>query len=717
MVLEGETGTGKTSLLRYYAASWANDKVSGIPALDCLQYVLFLDLTQTARETYTATQVIQELLGEVSSNWSSGDIFKELARARGGVLFMIDAFDERYDAYQNAFLELLKKCPKASFLVVTRPHRTQFILRICEEPVRVLTAHGFGRKEAVEYATKLLNLHDKEEDVQEFIKTVSPYQELLTNPQLLCWSCWFWLENGKQYFTTRGKVFTSITDFLLRKLCYINSKRIMSGELPSEGQKWQNHVAQLAFAQATRQQISLPQTSQEIKKLETLAKELKLEAHEALSTLMQCDSSMTSTGERLVFQFVHESHFCYLAARHVLTVIIPNTKQPLSHIIRQIELKRRKRILLFLVSLLYDDPGNVPQRTVSGVINVAKQYVTFYDIRCFLDLVEESGHNPVLSAKLSECMPEMPGDISSQQPIPNSIEKKLKASGILWLRPKELQREKALFLLLKHSLPARLWLRLCDGPRNDHRSPVSGHKEVEGNPESALNMLYKIYQRRILLELIVSDCTISVSPTLPDHLWWLSLQRCKINRQIPMPKGLLKLTLCNCDNIDKLDMKGCDQMKVLYISVCKMKNALQLPPCLIKLTLVHCNQTNKLSLPSTLEEFVVVDFKLPTLPRGLKKLMIRFPDSAALNIDRLTHYSVCHNLVTEIRETVETMSSLEYLSITNLILCLSDLEELKSELQQKCPKCHILVENRNAFYDGWSTIKASMNSFCIPTVA
>lgn len=600
VVLQGETGTGKTSLLRYFAASWANDKVSSIPALDCLQYVLFLDLTSAARATYNATQVIQELLGEVFSNWTSKEIFKELARAKDGVLFMIDAFDERNDAYQKAFVELLKKCPEASFLVVTRPHRTQFILRIFEEPVRVFTTHGFGRREAVEYATKLLKINDKEDDVQEFIKTVSPYQELLTNPQLLCWSCWFWLENGKQHFTTRGKVFKSITDFLLRKLCYIHNMRILSGEVPSEGQKWQSHVAQLAFTQATREQTSLPQTSPEIKNLEQLAEELKLNGHEALSTLMQCDSSMTSTGERLVFQFVHESHFCYLAAHHILTDIIPNIKQPLSNILRQIEPERRKRILLFLVSLLYDDPGNVPERTVSGVISVAKEYVTFYNIRFFLDLVEESGYNPILSAKLSECIPEKLGELTLQQPPPNFIETNIKVNGILWLRPKELQREKALSLLLKHSLPARLWLRLCDGPHNDHFSPVSGHKAMEGNLESALNMLHTVYQRRTLLELVVSDCTISISPTWPDRLWWLSLHRCNIDRHLPIPKGLLVLKLRNCNNIDKLDMKGCDQMKVLDIRECKMANALQLPPCLEKL--VRCNQTDMLNLPFTLEE-------------------------------------------------------------------------------------------------------------------
>ncbi|KAK3877578.1 hypothetical protein Pcinc_017707, partial [Petrolisthes cinctipes] len=106
--------------------------------------------------------VLEAATRRVSQTGVQKPYSKDLARAGADVLFMIDAYDERYMAYQDAFKELLRKCPEATFLVVTRPHRTQFILRACEEPVRVLTAHGFGRQEAVEYATKLLKMHDKE---------------------------------------------------------------------------------------------------------------------------------------------------------------------------------------------------------------------------------------------------------------------------------------------------------------------------------------------------------------------------------------------------------------------------------------------------------------------------------------------------------------------------------------------------------------------------
>ncbi|KAK4311044.1 hypothetical protein Pmani_017423 [Petrolisthes manimaculis] len=714
VVLEGETGTGKTSLLRYYAASWANDTHSNIPVVDCLQYVLLTDLTAAAKGAYSANDVIRELLPDVFSNWGSEPIFKELAKAGADVLFMIDAYDERYMAYQDAFKELLRKCPEATFLVVTRPHRTQFILRACEEPVRVLTAHGFGRREAVEYATKLLKMHHKEADLEDFINTVSPYQELLTNPQLLCWSCWFWLENGKQHFTTRGKVFATITDFLLRKLCYINNERILSGDLPSSGQKWQSLVAELAFTQAKQEQTSLLQTSPEIKRLEQAAKQLKLPPHEALSTLMQCDSSMTSTGEQLIFQFVHESHFCYLAARHLHSITLPNIKLAVSILLKHVKPERCKRILLFLVSLLYSDPSNVPERIVNSIIILARQFVTFCDIRYFLDVVEESGYDPHLCSKLGENIPKKEGEMAGQQLQKTTVGEQQKFTGLLWLRPKELQREKALLPLLKQARPARLWLRLCHGPHNDDLNPVSGHKAAESNLESALKILSNAYKRRNLPGLIVSDCTDFSPSAWPECIWWLSLERCSIHRQIPMPGSLMKLKLQYCSNIGNIQMGGCHRMKNLEIKYCKMTNAPQLPPCLQRLSIIRCDQIDKLSLPSTLKSLTVYDFQLPALPRGLRKLTIRLADMKG---DSYTIQLICQSLIMKVKEALDKVSSLQNLSITNLILCHSDLLRLKAELQLMCPKCQIFVRNRDAFYDGWGSISASMDTFLLPSVA
>ncbi|KAK3877579.1 hypothetical protein Pcinc_017708 [Petrolisthes cinctipes] len=130
---------------------------------------------------------------------------------------------------------------------------------------------------------------------------------------------------------------------------------------------------------------------------------------------------------------------------------------------------------------------------VNGVIILARQFVTFCNIRYFLDVVEESGYDPHLCSKLGEYIPKKEGEMAGQQLQKTTVGEQQKFTGLLWLRPKELQREKALLPLLKQARPARVWLRLCHG----HIMTIltlSGHKAAESNLESGIEYIVKSLQ-------------------------------------------------------------------------------------------------------------------------------------------------------------------------------------------------------------------------------
>ncbi|XP_047471652.1 NACHT, LRR and PYD domains-containing protein 3-like isoform X2 [Penaeus chinensis] len=343
MVLQGESGTGKTSLLRYFASAWKGEQPCPVSTLNNIDYLMFLDCNAVSNTTFTTSDIIKAIFPVTSSSTDIGSIVEILRQATGRVMFLIDSFDERLDAFQKCFKELQIKFPKAIFLVTTRPHLTPAISNLCDDVPRVFTAHGFNWSSAKACVSKLLLVENKPENPDKLLKILSPHQELVKIPQLLCWCTWLWIEQGNTIFSTRGKIFYSLTDFMIRKLCHISNMRIIAEELPKEGQQWLSVVAEFAYNQAKKGLGSLSKTSEEIKCLEAIAKDLKLKPLEALSSLMQCDSFMSAQGEHVNFQFIHTSHANFLIAYHVFERL-RNDKITITSLIKDLQMDREDHL-------------------------------------------------------------------------------------------------------------------------------------------------------------------------------------------------------------------------------------------------------------------------------------------------------------------------------------------------------------------------------------
>ncbi|KAK8738514.1 hypothetical protein OTU49_003915 [Cherax quadricarinatus] len=685
IILQGETGIGKTSLLRHYAASWAANTHTNIPGLTRVEYLVFLDCTAVAKRTFTLSDIIQEILPNTYNISKPSIILKKLSEAQDKVMFLIDAFDERLEAFMNAFKDLQKKCSKALFVVTTRPHCTVSVTKLCEEKPVVVTAHGFSRSSAFDFATKLFKAQGKD-DVKEFFNAVSPYEELIAIPQLLCWSSLFWMKEGNDFFLTRGKVFASITDFLLRKLCHINGKRIIAGALPKEGQRWLSVVARVAFTQAKNNHTSLSESSSDIQKLIESAKQLKFRPFEALSSLMQCDSYMTEKGEYNVFQFVHNSHANFLAAYNISETLRNSRTGTLTSLFQDFQEDRKKSIILFLASLLFNRDENVHTLMIKDIAKLSQAYVNFYDINFLLELIEESSYNTALIKALAKEMFGDPSVTSTGLPTASSTTAKYLFNGQLWLRPKELRHTKALRLFLSQAKPQRLLLRLCEGPHADKEIPVRGHQVLEGDAVAAMNLVNKAYGDAALPDLRVTDVTISSSLSWPKNLWWLSLDRCHIKYTFHLPSRLKKLTMTECTGLE-------------YIIFPSSLKSVKLQSMILE----------KQTLPSTIETIVLGECKfknLAFLPLNVKKLKVNdcvvqenlnfsiLPKEAPkINISRYFKIGSSTEIILAVAQVVSSLRHLQSLSITDDDLSPEAFINFFFDYHEKRPRARLGVES------------------------
>ncbi|XP_071532983.1 uncharacterized protein [Panulirus ornatus] len=326
IVVEGETGSGKTSLCRYLMNSWLTDP-STVQHLRKYQLVVMYDCGRI--NTCDVHDLLcTKILPTATSSCSGGDLRKILERLK--VLWLMDGLEEAAREGQVFLRELLQTQPSShTILVASR-----------REQSALLTSSAFPKKNYLKVS--LVGLNDEEREmflrnkmrdratnnteksIEKFIVSMRgsnpDLQNYLRNPLWLMLTAKLWCEEPiKSYpessLKSLTKLYMAMKDSSTKQLVQRAKERTATYEDAQQMiDKWFRYFCKAAFESVKENSIL---------KLDTRREQLlrkKVDAWIAslcLSTFLEFRPSPDDTSGKGCYVFSHYSQQCFYAALYL----------------------------------------------------------------------------------------------------------------------------------------------------------------------------------------------------------------------------------------------------------------------------------------------------------------------------------------------------------------------------------------------------------------
>jgi len=174
ILIEGQPGIGKTTLVKEICSEWANGKL-----LRSEKLVLLLLLRGPNVQKITTVQQVIEYFTEFKAK----DIYTNILETNGaGITLIIDGFDELSGRLQTKsfFTDLVEKkvLPKARILVTSRPTASTCFYHTIDRRIEIL---GFDQASRLEYANDAL------QDFPSKLKKLQKHFQQYPNIDAICY--------------------------------------------------------------------------------------------------------------------------------------------------------------------------------------------------------------------------------------------------------------------------------------------------------------------------------------------------------------------------------------------------------------------------------------------------------------------------------------------------------------------------------------------------
>ncbi|XP_064079917.1 uncharacterized protein LOC135196973 [Macrobrachium nipponense] len=332
IIIQGEAGSGKSTLTKFILADWAKNSPS---IIGLQEYDLILYVECKNRRISNFTDLLTSLMPQVSYEMTDTDFRRSVLEKK--TLIIVDGLDEMNENSEKLLTEMFeiyqsRKDNRFQFIMTTRPQKIKIKETLWSKFSTVhIKIHGVPAERRVEFVQKLHDEMVKEglskEDTSKLVDYIKysecRLQEHYRLPLNLTLLTYLWANDSKAVNSV-----TSTTQFYVAVLNLLKGRvvsripQVSSNPIEVFIDKLLNRIFQVSFE--THKGNSLELSEKCYKKLEDECKKLNLPSEEILGAFFVAhDNYNVDCGPNKYNLFVpHKSIMEFFAANHIYSCLV-----------------------------------------------------------------------------------------------------------------------------------------------------------------------------------------------------------------------------------------------------------------------------------------------------------------------------------------------------------------------------------------------------------
>ncbi|XP_068235837.1 uncharacterized protein [Palaemon carinicauda] len=414
LILQGQAGSGKTSLCKYLIQCWTKRiEMDGLTTVD---FLIFFSCNDICTNTETLFTFLKNILPSFR-NLTDDEIVIFLSELR--LTILVDGFDEAGPTAQNLIKDTLHKFPSSHMIITTRPEFTANVVQLFQSATKTnryisLDMVGFTEEGLEKYISKLFedDHPSKSQEFSDYLKSMeSSLKSFAKTPIAIAFFALIWKDNVENLISsiTATKLYQTITDLYINREIQRHVSRHPSNhkDIRRKVKKWKIALEKIAWQ--TIQENRLYITPNEEDELDAAAEDLNLKPSEALSILMTCKIKADNSINNVTWTFIHKSIQELLAAQHLSNQILQgkgiNELFDFPDNAYQLQLKGKElaQIIKFMAGILSqtDEENTASGDALESILQLfhVKEPWAFNEIQL---MSEECISSPVFLQKLSK---------------------------------------------------------------------------------------------------------------------------------------------------------------------------------------------------------------------------------------------------------------------------------------------------------------------------
>ncbi|XP_047736615.1 uncharacterized protein LOC125177931 [Hyalella azteca] len=304
VVITGIAGSGKTSLCRFLIYSWSG-QTGEVEELDEWNLLMFIQCRYVKSNGFAAF-IKEDLLKKSFYLIPETEVIEMLQKFKP--LFVIDGYDEADYEVQNLVLEIHYKFPSAKILITSRPHvyanlAAKLVHNHACPHLISLKIMGFETSCIREYSHKLfsvLNSASMGDAFLDYILQRNKLQSIINLPLTLALLILLWIDDRSQIdeVSSESQIHLKIIEMMKRRLLtrlgdMSSAVSTRHNELEANIDFWLHLLGKVALEGIAKNTLFLDERNMNFLKIKCKKLSLKFDVEDAMSSILQCDTSIT----------------------------------------------------------------------------------------------------------------------------------------------------------------------------------------------------------------------------------------------------------------------------------------------------------------------------------------------------------------------------------------------------------------------------------------